>query len=199
MQMNEDVFIYRIDNRDIIVSVSRNWESFARANAWGSELSPENVVGHLLWDFIQGAETRHLYKEVFRRARAGRLTGPIPFRCDSPQERRFLKLLLSPLPDCQIEITSTIVRTERRVPIRLLDKDMPRSSDFIRICSMCKKILTSHNKWVEIEDGLVQLKPFEVDEMPRLTHGLCPDCYLVTIAELDDLGPPQKGMDSDEE
>ena len=196
--MNEDVFIYRIDVRDIIVSVSRNWESFARDNAWGSELSPKNVVGHLLWDFIQDIETRHLYKEVFRRVRAGKPIGPIPFRCDSPQERRFLKLFITLLADGQIEITSTIVRAERRDPIRLLDKDMPRSSDFIRICSMCKKISTSHNKWVEIEEGLAQLRPFEASEMPRLTHGLCPDCYQAIIPDLDDLGSSPKGMDSDE-
>ncbi len=30
--MNEDDVIYRIDKKDIIISVSRNWESFARAN-----------------------------------------------------------------------------------------------------------------------------------------------------------------------
>jgi hypothetical protein len=197
--MNEDVFIYRIDNRDIIVSVSRNWESFARANAWGSELSPENVVGHLLWEFIQDIETRHLYKEVFRRVRTGKPTRPIPFRCDAPKERRFLELFLSLLPDGQIEITSTIVRTERRDPVRLLDKDMPRSSDFIRICSMCKKIFTTHDKWVEIEEGLAQLRLFEANEVPRLTHGLCPNCYRVTTAVLDDLGPPKKAIDSDEE
>lgn len=196
-QMNEDVFTYRIDNRDIIVSVSRNWESFARANAWSSRLSPENVVGHLLWDFIQDIETRHLYKEVFRKVRAGKPTGPIPFRCDSPQERRFLMLFLSPLPDGQIDITSTILRSERRDPVSLLDKDTPRSSDFIRICSMCKKILTPHSKWVEIEEGLTQLRPFEAVEMPSLTHGLCPNCYEVIIADLDDPEPPQEGVDSD--
>jgi hypothetical protein len=197
--MNKDVFIYRMDNEDIIVCVSQNWESFARANAWGSELSPENVVGHLLWDFIQDFETLHLYKELFRRVRAGKPAGPIPFRCDSPQERRFLKLLLSPLPDGQIEITSTIVRTERRDPIRLLDKDMPRSNELIRICSMCKKIAVTQGKWVEIEEGLAQLRPFEADEMPRLTHSLCADCYRVMNADLLDSEPPQKGMGSDEE
>ena len=190
--MNEDVFIYRIDNRDIIVSVSRNWGAFAHANAWGSELSPENVVGHLLWDFIQDFETRHLYKEVFRRVRAGKPAGPIPFRCDSPQERRFLTLLLSPLPDGQIEITSTIVRTELRNLIRLLDKDMTRSNDLIRICSMCKKIATTQSKWVEIEEGLAQLRHFEADEMPRLTHSLCPGCYQIIISDLDNLEPPQR-------
>lgn len=39
--MNKDVFIYRVDKKDIIVGVSRSWEAFARANAWGSELRPE--------------------------------------------------------------------------------------------------------------------------------------------------------------
>ena len=164
--MSEDVFIYRIDKRDIIVSVSRSWEAFARANAWGSELSPENVVGYLLWEFIQDIETRHLYKEVFRRVRAGKPTRSIPFRCDSPQERRFLELLITPLSDGQIEITSTIIRTEGRDPVSLLDKDVPRSSDFIRICSMCKKIFIPGDKWVEIEEGLAELRPFEASEMP---------------------------------
>jgi hypothetical protein len=195
--MDEDTFIYRIDSNDIIVSVSQNWESFARDNAWGSELSPENVIGHLLWDFIQDIETRHLYEEVFRRVRAGKPTRPIPFRCDSPQERRFLKLLLSPLPDGQIEISSTIIRTERRDPVRLLDESIPRSNEIIRICSMCKKIFATHNKWVEIEEGLVQLRPFEASEMPRLTHGLCPDCYGLIIADLHDSGPRQNDLDSE--
>jgi hypothetical protein len=81
--MNEDDLIYRIDKRDIVISVSRNWESFARANGWNSDCSPENVVGHLLWDFIQDLEARHLYKEVFQRVRAGKPIVPIPFRCDS--------------------------------------------------------------------------------------------------------------------
>jgi hypothetical protein len=196
--VNEDVYIYRIDKRDNIVSVSKNWESFARANAWGGKLSPENVVDHLLWDFIQDFETRHLYEEVFRRVRAGRLTGPIPFRCDSPQKRRFLKLFLSPLPDSQIEITSKIVKTEHRDTIRLLDKDMPRSSDFVRICSMCKKIAIFQSIWVEIEEGLTRLRLFEADEMPRLTHSICPDCYQIIIADLDVSGPSQNGMDSEE-
>ena len=184
--MAKEVFRYRIDKGDIILSVSQNWELFARDNGWDNEPCPENVVGHLLWDFIHDSETRHLYKEMFRKVRAGKLIGPIPFRCDSPQERRFLKLVLSPLPDGQIEITSAITRIERREPIKLLDKDIPRSNDLIRICSMCKKISTNHNKWVEIEEGLRLLKPFEDEELPKLTHGLCHHCSQVIIAKLND-------------
>ena len=87
------------------------------------------------------------------------------------------------------------VRTERRDPVRLLDKDMPRSSDIIRICSMCKKVSTALNKWVEIEEGLAQLRLFEASEVPRLTHGLCP----IIMADLNDSGPTNEVIDSDEE
>ena len=62
--------VYCIDDSDIILSVSGNWESFARANGWDSGRSPENVVGHLLWDFIQGLETQCLYAEIFRKVRS---------------------------------------------------------------------------------------------------------------------------------
>jgi hypothetical protein len=187
--MDKEVFTYCVDNRDIIIGVSRNWESFARSNSWDGETSPEDVVGHSLWNFVQGFETQHLYEEVFRIVRSGKTVGPIPLRCDSPQERRFLTLLLSPLPDGQIEIKSTITRTERRDPIKLLDKDAPRSDELLRICSMCKKIATNHNTWAEIEEGLSQLRLFEAKEMPNLTHGLCKYCYKAVAADLGDPEP----------
>ena len=191
-----NIFVYSIDEEDIIVSVSPNWESFARANAWASKLKPKKVVGHPLWDFIQDPETRHLYQELFKKVRTGSPCGSIPFRCDSPQERRFLSLGITLQPKDHIEITSTILKTERRDPIRLLEKDQQRSKDLLRICSMCKKIAANRNNWVEIEEGLTQLKLFEARMVPQLTHGICPDCYRDVMADLDDLGPA-KTPDSD--
>ena len=183
--MNEDVFVYSVDEEDIIASVSENWQLFAHDNSWAGKIKPENVVGHLLWDFIQDAETRHLYKEIFSRVRIGKRLGPIPFRCDSPQERRFLELQLTPLSGGQIQIASTIVRRELRATVGLLDSEIPRSKVFIRICSMCKKIAITEDEWIEIEAGLQKLKLFEAEEMPELTHGLCPACYKAAMAELD--------------
>ncbi len=77
--MSKDVFIYRIDSTDTIISVSENWLAFAEANAWNGHLRPENVLGHKLWDFIQGLETQHLYEELFRRVRGGMSLRPYPF------------------------------------------------------------------------------------------------------------------------
>ncbi len=197
--MSKDVFIYRIDSTDTIVSVSDNWCTFADANAWGSSLRPEDVVGHRLWDFIQDLETRHLYQEVFRRVRGGMPSRTIPFRCDSPGERRYLELLIEALPDEQIEITSKISRTEPRSPISLLSAGIPRSSDFVLVCSMCKKMKVSPGQWAEIEEGLAHLRLFEADKMPQLTHGLCHSCYQVAVGELDDFETPNRAIDSDKE
>ncbi len=198
--MSEEVFIYRIDNSDTIVSVSDNWDSFAFGNAWdNSGCRPEDVVGHKLWDFIEDIETQHLYAEIFQRVRSGRRCGPIPFRCDSPQERRFLELILVLMTDKQIEVTSRILRTESRDPLGLLDRETVRTSRLIRLCSMCKKMETPSKEWAEIEAGLAELRLFEATEMPQITHGLCPHCYNVTMAELDDSRPINKAMDGEEE
>lgn len=197
--MSNDVFIYRIDSTDTIVSVSDNWCTFADANAWDSSLRPEDVVGHKLWDFIQDRETRHLYQELFRRVRGGIPSRTIPFRCDSPSERRYLELLIEALPDAQIEITSKILRTEPRSPISLLNPDTSRSTDFVTLCSICKKMKVSPGQWAEIEEGLAYLRLFEADKMPQLTHGLCHSCYQVEMGELNASRTPNKAIDSDEE
>lgn len=190
--MNKDTYRYRIDRSDVIIGVqdADQWSSFAEKNAWSGSKSPGEVVGRKIWDFIQDRETRHLYQEIFRRIRAGAPSRAFPFRCDSPDERRFLELRMRGLPDNQIEITSTILRREPRTPVRLLDSTVERSSELITICSMCKKIRIQPEQWVEIEEGLIHYNYFEVDPIPGLTHGLCEACYDVTMRELEALDPP---------
>lgn len=195
--MNERVSVYRIDGGDILREVSPNWEAFARANGAGRTCRPGDVLGHSLWDFVHGAQTRHLYEAVFARTRSGAPCGPIPFRCDSPRQRRFLELTVSPLPDGGIEIESTILRTEPRDPVALIDGNVPRSNELIRICSMCKKIANAAGEWLEVEEGLAQLRPFEADEVPRLTHAVCPRCYETVMAELNAPGRPRGAAGGD--
>ena len=165
VHMSKDTFIYRIDSDDTIVSVSDNWQTFADANAWGGSLRPENVVGHTIWEFIEGLETQYLYQELFRRVREGISSRAIPFRCDSPSERRYLELFIKLLPDGKIEIISKILRSESRSPVRLLAADTARSTELVTLCSMCKRIKVSPEQWVEIEDGLAHLKLFESDDL----------------------------------
>lgn len=188
--MSLDIFVYRMDHNDTIISVSENWCAFATENAWAGAVSPEGVVGHKLWDFIQGIETRHLYQELIRRVRGAVPSQLISFRCDSPDERRYLELFIEAMPEDQIQNTSRILRTETRPPVRLLDANAPRSKDKVSICSMCKKVKVSPDQWVELEEGLAYLKIFEEEEIPLLSHGLCPQCFEETMRDLDAIRAP---------
>lgn len=183
--MDEQICTYRIDRNDVITHISPNWSAFARTNRWTTEPGADNIVGNVLWDFFQGDEIRHLFEQLFRKARSGTSIRPISFRCDSPQERRFLPLLIFPLADGPLEVASKIIRSEFRDAVSLLDNDAPKSGDLLKICSMCKKIAVDLQTWVEIEEGLQRLRLFEVEKMPRLTHGVCPDCFRQAMAELD--------------
>ncbi|NQU49755.1 MAG: hypothetical protein HQ519_13975 [Planctomycetes bacterium] len=87
----KDVFSYRIDSEDKILAVSAEWLRFAKENM-AADLEREFVVGRSLWQFITGDEVKHLYEIIFERARQTGDQIALPFRCDSPTERRFMEL-----------------------------------------------------------------------------------------------------------
>ena len=190
--MTDNSYIYLIDDEDIIVQISHNWESFACCNGWEDGCGENAVVGKKIWDFIQGMETKHFYEEIIRKTRDGCHCGPIPFRCDAPGERRYLELSMTPLASGRIKITSRIVHAEDRDHVRLLDKCECRSNELVTLCSMCKKMKTAPEEWREIEEGVAQLRIFEAEVMPQVTHGVCPHCHNTVMAELSALKPLKK-------
>ncbi len=185
--MVEGVIVYKIDGTDTIVSVSENWCDFAYKNDWNGKILPDKVVGHKLWDFIQGFETKHLYKTIIDKVRSGKKINPIPFRCDSPEERRFLELEINYLPEVYLEFISRTIKTVPRNPLKLLDNQAARSDEFIKICSLCKKINIPPEKWAEIEEWLVESQLFYAETLPQLSHGLCSQCYETAMAEIDSM------------
>ena len=139
-------FMWTIDKADKIVQVNDDWLAFAQEN-----LSPHVmaalVLDQYIWRFIQGQETTYLYKQIFDRVRAGVSPVTFPFRCDSPDCRRFMEMQLSLLPGETIQFTSHILREERRDPVDLLDASRDRSGEFLKICSWCKKINIPGRGW----------------------------------------------------
>lgn len=187
-QVGQDTFVYSVDANDVIAYWGGNLVEFAYANDWSSGIAPEKVVGHPLFEFITGPETVHLYRILFDRCRSGKEIGPIPFRCDSPTERRFLELHLSPAAGGSVIITNKLLRVEQRPAVTLLMGNIARNDEFLRICSMCKKIALNENLWAEAEEALGRLGVFEKDRPPQLTHGLCKSCFDLAMSALEPRG-----------
>jgi hypothetical protein len=170
---------YRLDAADVIVAVDEGWRGFARAND-ASELA-DAVVGRRIWDYVTGAETAHLWNEVFARARRA---GPVelPYRCDSPSLRRYLRMRITAGADGSLELASTIEREEPREPPEWFVPGARRVDVTVTGCSWCRRYAVGGD-WVEVEDAVAALDLF-AGEAPAITHGLCPACATAVRAEL---------------
>ncbi|HVP29335.1 MAG TPA: hypothetical protein VMW35_09270 [Myxococcota bacterium] len=167
--------VYLVDARDRIRSVGPGWVGFAKANS-APELTPEAVVGRSLWDFVAGLEVRHLYRILLEKVRSLRRRVAVPFRCDAPDLRRFVELVMLPSDGRDVEFRVRILRQEPRAFVRLLDASAPRSDELLRICSWCKRVLLPGEEPMEVEDAVARLDLFDRRELPGLTHTICPAC-----------------------
>lgn len=166
---------YRLDRDDRIAWMDDAWVAFAERNR-APELANPMIRGQPLWDFVAGIETRHLYELLFASVRRSGRVVELPFRCDSPDLRRFMKLAVEALPGGELELRATLLREEQRSPAFLLDVDQPRGPETLSICSFCKRIPVAGGAWVEVEEAVEVLNLFANAALPRLSHGVCPDC-----------------------
>ena len=169
------VFEYKIDRHDAITDVDEDFRSFAVENGADS-LASDSIIGQTLWEHIEGKETRHLYRLMLQRIRktGGRLR--VPYRCDSPDCRRFMELEIYPLPDQKIGFTSRIVKQELQEPVDLFSSSADRSEEFLGVCSWRKRMRVEGVGSVEVDKGVAELDLFEMARLPQLMHSICPDC-----------------------
>lgn len=174
--MNELTEIcYVVDERDQLVSVSRDWSCFAEQNG-GPELTAENVTGRSLWDFVEDEATRELYHDVLRRVRSGRST-ELTLRCDAPDQRRLIEMIVSRRPDGNVEFTTRLLASKARPRQPLLAKSTPRSGERVLTCSWCNRVHAGTEEWLEVEDASDRLHLAGEAELPRMEHVVCPHCF----------------------
>lgn len=169
-----DLLRYSIDGEDLLVDVGSGWDEFAEANG-GAECHSDTVLGRPLLSFVRGREARHLYEILFQRARRAADVVSLPFRCDGPAIRRFMKLDIRSGPERSLEFESSLIRVEARPAVRLLEDGARRSDEWLQVCSWCKLVRVSRI-WVEVETAVENLGLFERAELPRITHGCCASC-----------------------
>jgi hypothetical protein len=175
-QSTHRVTVHRIDANLRISYVSQEWLAFAAEN--GYETSAQTELGRPLFSVIADEETRHIYQVLIQRARASGQALAFGYRCDSPNQRRWMQMQMRYLANSdEIEFASRALRTEARpqVPLIACNRIQPASRRILSMCSWCKSVLTGQ-AWVEVEEAVRQLRLFASDAMPRISHGICPDC-----------------------
>lgn len=174
---------YLIDAHDMIIRVNDAWTEFAADNG-APELTGDQALDRPLWDFVYGRETRHLYRLMLSVARSSMKVMRLPFRCDSPELKRFMEMEMVPTEGGLVEFRCETLRTEKRSAVALLDPEADRSNEHCTICSWCKRVRLASGQWVEIEVAVRELDLMGTRRPPKLTHGICPEDHALVMAEI---------------
>lgn len=163
--------VYRVDSKYRLTAVNAEWDLFAVANGAAGLRAP-GILSRPLWDFVTDGPTRHFYHVILEQARAGRRLR-FPFRCDSPDLRRFLEMDASGAGEGSVEFRVRTVKTEPREPVALMDPSRERTGPALRMCGWCKKVVVDE-AYVEVEEAIARLDLFGGAALPPITHGICP-------------------------
>lgn len=167
---------YQVDAEFRITLVAGDWAKFAVENAAPELAHPVSLRQRTLFSYIADEATRQVYRAMFDRVAARAKPITVPLRCDSPHVRRFLELTISPREDGGFHLDSSLLRTEPRPYLALLDATHPRSHELIRMCGWCKAVQVNED-WVELEQGVEMLDLFGRNALPEIKHGVCKSCY----------------------
>ena len=165
---------YRIDRENRLVDVGGDWDAFALQND-APALRREAVLGRPLLDFISGDETRHFHEVLLARVRSGAQLRRLPFRCDSPELRRFMEMDITSPDGGTVDYCCRVLSTEAHAPVHTADA-APAGKRTMRMCSWCKKVHLTGSLWVEIEEAIVRFNLLEDAAPPHVSHGMCDAC-----------------------
>ncbi len=148
----------------------------------------EAFLKRIFRDFIHDAETRYFYQILVQKERGGAAPITLPFRCDSPNLRRFMALRIGLLPDAgrrQGQFQGPGAASGALRAAAFVGCGDTATDDLIKVCGWCKQVACERGRtWLEPEEAVVRLGLFEAPAAPTITHGICPACSGRLRAEL---------------
>lgn len=178
--MSTETLSYAIDENDHLIRVDEGYYRFAEENGWREA---GGSLGRSLWDYVSGHEMKKLQRLLVRRIRDEVRDVELPFRCDGPGVRREMTVRIVARPGGRVVLFSARLRSQllRELVQPLLDPEAPRTEETIEMCGWCDRFEVD-GEWVEVEEAARRLGLFERSELPRLSHGICPDCNQLLLA-----------------
>jgi hypothetical protein len=154
--------LYVVDGTNRVVAVDRDWDAKAARTDGGAGVMRAQVVGQPLDRFIAGDATKMFVRAALDAARLLQQTRVLPYRCDSPEERRRFEMVISPLVDGNVQVEHRLVSSEARLP-RGRIPESPLQAGWR--CSQCLWVrLAGSTEWRDV-DGFVPL-----------AQDVCPPC-----------------------
>ena len=175
MQDNNCCVTYRINERDEIIAVNDDWCRYASDHGWEG-ISPDKVLHRPIYNYITDSTTSSLYQYLFKRVRGGSSVR-YNFNCESSSHRRVMEMTVKSFGDAgELELKARMLCKQARNIQRHDSANSPNEDEFLRACGWCCRI-DLEGYWIEVEDAVARLGVFEFSRLPKLTHGICKECF----------------------
>lgn len=151
---------YVVDASNRIVDVGDAWDEVAESVSAPGAMR-ERIVGRLLDDFMTGDATKMFVRAALDAARLLSETRVLPYRCDSPAERRRFDMVISLMGQGLVKVDHRLVSVQPRLPQRQRPAARPWADSR---CSQCFAVRLTGGEWVEVEGHAL------------LPQDVCPNC-----------------------
>jgi hypothetical protein len=168
------VVSYTLDRTNRIVDVGGCWDNFALENDAANLLEP-HILGREISEFVTGNTTRIFLFTMLDSSRV--LDKPLtrPYRCDSPQYRRFMEMTLEPHPQGIVKLRHRLIRVEAvEYPIKFTIAPENAPKGLIKRCSMCNQI-NIKGDWLEASEAARQGLLTQAEQC-QVIYGVCENC-----------------------
>lgn len=180
---------YWVDSSNIIRKVDDRWDQAMNSESWSERASANGIVGKPLSDFICDDVTRMYVVTMIESVRVIPHTSFRPYRCDTPDTKRFMRMIITPEDNGWIRVSHELLRLEPiKKPVAFIT-NMNRSrlehpvstrhaiskTHYVRcsICNRLRDIGDRANEWHEVDS-------FASHELVGISvaviYGVCPNC-----------------------
>jgi hypothetical protein len=185
-----DGVTYLVSREGMILALGETaWQRFADANE-ASWLRPEAVLGSNLFEWMSGADVRHVHERLHQSVVSeGQQKITYEFRCDAPAHERTMRMALTPIIESGVVravlYQSVVLAEYNRPAIRLFDRrrrwnpDEPPPTTRVLLCTNCHAVawppnaLPASRIWIEPHEYF----SFGGTPEPAVQHGLCSICH----------------------
>ena len=162
---------YWLDESLRITDVNEAWDQFAQEND-GDQALGSLIRGRSLWDFVIDDVTRMWLEVLIKLARMRNEQIERPYRCDSPELKRYMLMKITPEAQDSLRIDHILLSTaprSRPVHIRHAGTGSRRSVAHRR-CSMCGRVAIG-DAWLEPDAD-----PVPEGKTLTVIYTVCDDC-----------------------
>jgi hypothetical protein len=168
--METETITYWLDTKDRISSIHGPWDKFADEND-GVGVRACDVYGRSIWDYVTGDTTRMWLGAVFQLARLRGVRIERPYRCDSPDLKRFMRMHISPDEKGGLQIEHKMLNIEERIsPIYIQHGSENVSKNLTLRCSFCGRV-KQREAWLE-PPSVHAITPCKI----IVAYSVCEDC-----------------------